>query len=150
MRRKVAMAATTAAAVGLLAWASGARAQAPTTITVIEHPTTDRVIDVGREGDSPGDLLTFHNRVYDEADEVPVGRDQGYCVRIYPHRGTWECTWTTFLADGQITVHGPFFDTADTILAITGGTGAYTAARGEMEIQALPDGNYRFVFHLVP
>ncbi len=47
-------------------------------------------------------------------------------------------------------MEGPFADTADTTLAITGGTGAYTAARGEMDIEALPDGSYRFVFHLVP
>ncbi|HXF71551.1 MAG TPA: allene oxide cyclase family protein [Actinomycetota bacterium] len=149
MRRRLVLAAATAAA-GSLAWAVGARAQAPMTITVIERPTTDKVIDVGREGDSPGDLLTFHNRVYDETGATPVGRDAGRCVRIFPHRGTWECTWTTFLPEGQITVEGPFSDTADTTLAITGGTGAYTAARGEMDIEALPDGGYRFVFHLVP
>ena len=47
----------------------------------------------------------------------------------------WECIWTTFLAEGQITVEGPFSDTGNTKLAITGGTGAYGSARGWMELK---------------
>jgi allene oxide cyclase len=37
---------------------------------------------------------------------------------------SWECIWTTLLPRGQITVEGPFYDTRDSVLAITGGTGA--------------------------
>jgi allene oxide cyclase len=36
------------------------------------------------------------------------------------------------LADGQITVEGPFYDAGDSTLAITGGTGAYVHTTGEM------------------
>ena len=45
---------------------------------------------------------------------------------------SWECSWTTFLSKGQITVQGPFLDAGDSVLAITGGTGKYRNARGEM------------------
>ena len=42
----------------------------------------------------------------------------------------WECTWTTLLAGGHITVEGPYYDDGtNTTLAITGGTGKYTAPR---------------------
>jgi hypothetical protein len=48
---------------GAVASFTASSATAATTITVIEHATTDKVIDVGKKGDSPGDLLTFHNKV---------------------------------------------------------------------------------------
>ena len=34
---------------------------APLAITVIEHPDHYKVIDVGKKGDSTGDIFTFHN-----------------------------------------------------------------------------------------
>ena len=114
------------------------------TIHVIEHATTDSV-DV----DAVGHVLTFANDVFDSADTSKVGTDQGYCVRIVVGQ-TWECTWTTFLPGGQIVVAGPFSDTGNTVLAITGGTGDYQNARGFMEL-AYHDAagtKFDFVFHL--
>ena len=40
-----------------------------------------------------------------------------------------------------MTVEGPFYDTRDSVLAITGGTGAYANARGQMELKSLAGGN---------
>jgi hypothetical protein len=62
--------------------------------------------------------------------------------------GSWECRWTTFLEGAQITVEGPLYDTEDTVLAVTGGTGAYASAQSSMEIHALGDGKYDFIFDL--
>ena len=73
----------------------------PVTIKVIEHATTDKVIDVGKKGDSTGDLLTFHNAVYNAANKAKIGRDQGVCVRIDKQDGSWECRWITFLQEGR-------------------------------------------------
>ena len=52
--------------------------------------------------------------------------------------------------EGQITVEGPFSDTGNTVLAITGGTGAYKNARGWMELNFLnkKGTEFDFVFHL--
>ena len=64
----------------------------------------------------------------------------------------WECSWTTFLHKGQITVQGPFYDDgSDSTLAITGGTGAYRNARGSMELHwRNPEGTeFDFVFHVI-
>jgi allene oxide cyclase len=79
-----------------------------------------------------------------------VGTDQGSCVRIVVGKSS-ECSWTTFLPRGQITVEGPFSDTGDSTLAIIGGTGAYRNARGEMELKYRnPAGTeFDFVFHLI-
>ncbi len=63
---------------------------------------------------------------------------------------SYECTWTTLLPKGQLTVEGPFYDKKDSVLAITGGTGRYRNARGFMELQSREGGaKYAFVFHVL-
>jgi hypothetical protein len=117
-------------------------------IHVIEHATSDAVTN-GSATDAAGNVLTFANDVFDTADRSKVGSDQGYCVRIVVGK-TWECNWTTILPAGQITVEGPFSDTGNTVLAITGGTGRYRDARGFMELiyHDAAGTKFDFVFHL--
>jgi hypothetical protein len=117
-------------------------------IHVVEHADTDAVTN-GSATDAAGNVLTFANDVFDSADKVRVGSDQGFCVRIVVGK-TWECNFTTVLSDGQITVEGPFSDTGNTVDAITGGTGRYRNARGWMELNYHnPAGTkFDFVFHL--
>jgi allene oxide cyclase len=149
--------AAVAAALASTAWlgvgvASAARAHkaASSTVHVIEHAVTDTTVPSGGGTDKTGNLLTFHNKVFNTRDKKQVGTDQGFCVRISPADGSWECSWTTLLAHGQITVEGPFFDTRNSVLAITGGTGAYRGARGEMNLNSRNGGKeYDFIFHLV-
>lgn len=119
------------------------------TISVVEHATTDAVTN-GTAGDDVGNILTFANEVFNRADTEQVGTTQGSCVRIVVGE-SWECSWTTFLPKGQITVQGPFYDTGDSVLAITGGTGKYRNARGEMELKFHnPAGTkFDFVFHVI-
>jgi allene oxide cyclase len=104
------------------------------TIRVVERATTDATTDNAPTGDSPGDVLTFGNALFDEANSQQVGTNQGYCVRIKAGE-SWECTWTSFFDEGQITVAGPFFDTRNSTLTITGGTGAFDNARGQMQLE---------------
>lgn len=134
MRKRIALIAVTimVAATGVIA--SFGAASAATTFKVIEHAVTDHVVDIGRPGDSAGDQLTFHNKIYDEADAAVVGSDQGWCVRISPRKGSWECVYTTVLAGGQITVETPFFDALDSVGTVTGGTGAYAGATGSLDL----------------
>lgn len=127
---------------------SAAPAAAKETITVIEHATTDTEVDLGDEGDSIGDALAFGNDVYDADDATVVGSDQGSCVRTKPGKA-WDCSITIILSDGSIVVHGPFYDAEDSVLAITGGTGKYSGATGEMELKARDNGTkFEFVFNI--
>jgi allene oxide cyclase len=74
------------------------------------------------------------------------------CERITRrHAGdSYECAWTTTLAGGQITVEGPFLDSGDSVLAITGGTGRYRNARGQMNLHGIENGTkFVFTFQLV-
>ncbi len=126
-----------------------APALADSKITVIEHATTDTVTDTGAKGDTVGDVLTFANAVFDAANKKQVGTDQGFCVRAQAGK-SWECWWTLSLADGQLTVEGPFLDKGDSVLAVTGGTGKYSTARGQMKLHARDEkgSEYDFVYEL--
>ena len=130
-------------------FANGPANAEPQAIKVIEHATTDAVTDTGAEGDSAGDILTFANEVFDADDKNKVGTNQGICFRTAPGKA-WECFWTLSLDKGQITVEGPFYDQGDSVLAITGGTGDYAGAQGEMALAAIgTDGKaYSFIYKL--
>ncbi|MBI1877012.1 MAG: Allene oxide cyclase [Chloroflexi bacterium] len=128
---------------------SSSSSSSTTSLHVVEHADTDAVTDIGDKDDTVGDILTFANKVFDEANQKEVGSDNGYCVRTVVGE-TWECFWTTSLADGQITVEGPFYDTKDSVLAITGGTGTYSGAQGQMKLHARnPEGTeYDFTYEI--
>jgi hypothetical protein len=119
-------------------------------LIVVERATSDTVTDIGAKGDSAGDVLTFANEVYDETNKTLVGHDNGWCVRTVAGQ-SWECFWTTLLDKGQITVEGPFYDSKDSVLAITGGTGLYASVRGEMKLHArnAKGTEYNFVFDML-
>jgi allene oxide cyclase len=119
------------------------------TVTLVEHATSDAVTDTGATGDSAGDILTFANELYDQANQKKVGTDNGYCFRTAAG-SAWECAWTNILADGQITVQGPFLDAGDSTVSITGGTGRYADVRGDMLLHArdAKGSEYDFTFNL--
>jgi len=148
-------AAIAAGAVGAAGAAGATRAKAPRayvavrTIHVVEHAITDTEVPTGGGKDVKGNILVFNNPVFDAADKKPVGHDEGFCTRIAPKEGIWECLWTTFLKQGQLTVQGPFYDTRNSVLSITGGTGRYRSSRGEMVLNSRNGGTkYDFIFRL--
>jgi allene oxide cyclase len=120
---------------GALALVVPFAASAGERLQVVERALTDTTVDLGAKGDSVGDLLTFANPSYDAANKTKLGSDQGYCVRVVVGK-SWECFWTLLLAEGQITVEGPFFDTGDSVMVVTGGTGKYAGAKGAMKLHS--------------
>ena len=121
-----------------------------TRIALVEHATTGTVVDLTANGDSTGDLLTFHNELFNEANTTAVGSDLGECVRIEVGV-SWECSWINFLEGGSITVEGPFFDADPSALAITGGTGIFRGARGSMRLVARDETGteYDYIFRIL-
>jgi len=120
------------------------------TIRVVEHADTDVTTDNAPPGDSVGDVLTFANPLFDESNTRQVGTDQGYCVRVAVGQ-SYECMWTAFFEAGQLTVEGPFFDTGGSTLAITGGTGDFNDARGQMQLEFRdPQGReFNFIYEVL-
>jgi hypothetical protein len=120
------------------------------TLTVVERATTNLTpVHGGKAKDNVGDILTFTNEIYDAANKTHLGADQGYCVRLIVGK-VYECHWTLKLARGQLMVDGPFEDTADTVLAVTGGTGIYDGAHGQMKLHSKDAAGtaYDFVYEL--
>lgn len=119
-------------------------------IALIEHPTNETTVHTTKaETDAVGDILSFANPVFDAANKLQVGSDQGFCVRTVVGK-SWECMWTLLLKEGMITVEGPFHDTGDSTFAITGGTGKYEGAKGHMKLHPR-DGkpeSYDFIYEL--
>jgi allene oxide cyclase len=156
MRRVISLLALSTAIAALLiagglvtGWLTVASTAAQQEIVVIEHATSDAVVDLGEEGDSVGDTMVFSNEVYDSEDANVVGSDQGSCTRTRKGEA-WECTINVSLSDGAIVVQGAVYDDGrDTTLAITGGTGSYSGATGEMILKARDGGEkYEFTFNL--
>ncbi len=105
------------------------------TLQLIEHASSDATAHLGPKPDNAGDVLTFANDIFDAADKVKLGTDQGFCIRVAIGKA-FECQWTLTLAGGQIMVAGPFLDSGDSVLAVTGGSGKYADVRGEMGLHA--------------
>lgn len=122
-----------------------APAMAQQKITVIEQATNNSFVDNNEEGDSVGDLLIFENSIYDAGYKNVIGYDSGSCIRIAVGEA-WECTWTTSFEDGEIMVQGSFYDQGDSVLAITGGTGAYIGAVGELWVHPRKDDGTEYDF----
>jgi hypothetical protein len=140
----------TVAGVSVLLWAAAQPAGAAEHLQMVERALTDTTVDLGAKGDSVGDLLTFANPVYDAANKTQLGTDQGYCVRVVVGK-SWECFWTLILAGGQITVEGPFSDSGDSTMVVTGGTGKYAGAKGSMKLHArdAKGSSYDFTYDLL-
>ena len=122
-------------AIAISTMLSCAPAVAAEQLTVVEHAKSDATSHVGPKADNRGDVLTWTNDVFDVSDKVKVGTDQGFCIRVAVGKA-YECSWTTTLAGGQIMVEGPFYDAGDSVLAVTGGTGKYAGAGGQMTLHA--------------
>ena len=100
----------------------------------------------------PGDRLRrrhphLHERRLRQV-ELAQGRQRPGLLRPHGRRRVVGVRLDDLAPRGQITVEGPFYDTHDSVLAITGGTGAYANARGSMELRSRAGGT-EFAF-LVP
>ena len=121
------------------------------------HPTHDRTIrlveankdlqptfvDTGKPGPSVGDVVVARDEVLRE-DGSQAGTFRQTCTLVdlgsSPFTSTFECAGSIALKDGTITMEGPFVPSApESAAAITGGTGVYRTARGEIVVRAKDD-----------
>jgi len=116
-------------------------------LNVVEHATTDDIrIHGGSAADNIGDVVTFTNDIYNSSNTKRLGQDHGFCIRLAVGK-SMECHWTLMLPEGQIIADGPVFDHTDTLMAVTGGTGEWVGARGEVSIHARDPKNSSYDFH---
>jgi hypothetical protein len=93
-------------------------------------------VDVGAPGDSLGDTVVFTQKLYtDETKTTQIGTDEAFCVRTVV--GVHQlCTGIFYLRGGTITITGPEASGVHS-LAITGGTGRFLGARGEVVLNSI-------------
>ena len=115
-----------------------ATAQGDVHVVVLFDSNTGRIIDMDDDGRLElGDRIEFRATLFDAVTpDEKVGRAFGTCLverRIEPGvSGLWRCTYLLKLAEGTVILDG--LDPAGPgayALAVTGGTGAYTAADGQ-------------------
>jgi hypothetical protein len=118
-----------------------------TTLTVVTKTGGIKVVDLGPQGPSHGDLRVFSVPLYNESGKEKVGRLDAFCAVTDPadepneRSHMAECTYTYTLPGGEISVQGvnaypklsePAPRSVD---AITGGTGKYAGVRGERRFE---------------
>ena len=115
------------------------------TITLREASATAQpaFVDLGKPGPSAGDQVVVRDGLL-HADGSPAGTIRQACTLIdagaNPFVSTYECATSLELADGTITASGPFNPAkAEQAAAVTGGTGVFRRARGEMVVRAEAD-----------
>jgi allene oxide cyclase-like protein len=137
---------TLALAAGGTAYASyGSGSDHVHTIKLTEASATVQpaVLDLGKPGATPGDLVIVKDGV-NFRDGSHAGDFVQTCTLITPGTNpfdsTYDCAGTLSLAAGQITMHGSFDPTqAQQFAAVTGGTGFYRGARGDIDIRSEAD-----------
>ena len=112
-----------------------------TRLVVVGREADFTIIDTAPAGDSPGDQILFSDTLHD-ASGRRIGHDQARCTIMF---GDDVLCDATFVLDGkgQLTIQG-----VGLTLAVTGGTGRFKRASGQLDETFLPTGEFRFAFTL--
>ena len=124
-------------------------------IHLISKTVQEAELDLGEKGFGVGDRFVFSDDLY--RDDEKVGQDGGECVvvRLEGPTTTVNCVVTLSLPKGQITSQGlaSFTEGQDPqpfTVAITGGTGRYREADGEVTVEEVSQTETRLTVTLVP
>jgi len=113
----------------------GAQAPGERTFKLVEKPISFHFVDnpphLKHHRPSPGDTFVFTSRLYDQSG-AKVGTLIAHCTISAPASLPAACEGTAKLKDGQLTLAAAGSNTNTTVIAITGGTGAYEGARGSV------------------
>ncbi|WP_448638227.1 allene oxide cyclase barrel-like domain-containing protein [Geodermatophilus sp. URMC 63] len=113
-------------------------------LTTVAVPDRNTDLDLGDPGPSPGDAQVFLDDV--RRDGTTIGTNAGSCTitSLSESRSSVACTATLTLPEGQIAFQGaadedPGAGPAGFTWAVTGGTGRYAGAEGEVVGSFRPD-----------
>lgn len=112
------------------------------TIRLVAINTEFNFLDLGAEGETLGDYFVFTHELRRRGKQVGQASGQCTVVSVTDPESEPQCVVTASLRGGQITTQvliGPHGATGDIVQAITGGTGTYTGAEGELLIQGFED-----------
>jgi hypothetical protein len=129
-----------------------------TTLELVLRPVQEQFIDQGDSGDTPGDQFIFSDDIFQGGRRI--GQNHGFCVwtRVVPEgaalRISTACQSILALPRGQLTLQ-----VSDSFLsgefppphftAITGGTEAYKAARGQVHVRTISATEFRYTVRVI-
>jgi hypothetical protein len=116
------------------------------TLTVVGKNPENKVLDLGAQGPTQGDIRVTNAAIYNESGKERIGRFDLLCAITDPADESSEkahmaqCTKTFTLPGGQITVQGVeaypnLTGLSPGVNAISGGTGKYAGVRGEQRFE---------------
>ena len=142
--------AVVALAVGIALPAAGSTGNAAQdqTIRVTAVTTEQKLLDLGGPGFSLGNEIVFSQKLLQGANQV--GHDGSVCTEVSVARQEAQCIATYSFPGGQITAQALviFGSTAPYDGSITGGTGKYEGAKGELHVQTVSPTEGILTFHL--
>jgi hypothetical protein len=118
------------------------------TLILIEEEGQATYIDVGPRGETVGDYVVFRDRLRDPNSDALIGALSVQCT--FQFANSAECHGTAILFNrGKLTFAGNVPPASLFALAITGGTGEFRAARGEVFVHDSSGPRDRIGVHLV-
>ena len=139
-----------ALAVGVVspAWGSSGSKAKQTTFRVDAVTTEQSFLDLGAPGSSLGDQIVFTSRLLQRGTEV--GHQAGVCTVTSVARQEAQCNATYALRGGQITAQAliTLGSSAPYLVAVTGGSGRFQGADGEVHVQPVSATEGILTFHL--
>ena len=135
---------------GTLVAHAGTNITAPETMTFLGKTTKSRVVDVGKQGFGPGDVIVFVENLTDDGTSIGKARvqctfnigDWAICVAIYDITGRGQIV-------GENAVH-VMEDPSTFDVPITGGSGDFSNVRGVDHIEPLSDTEEQHTLELIP
>jgi hypothetical protein len=108
------------------------------TIRVVSVLEEEAFVDLGDKGESLGDQFLFTSKLLKGGDEV--GHDAVVCTIVSLERQEAQCVATAWFSDGQITAQVLVTVTEEpSAVPITGGSGKYKGAEGEIHIRPVTE-----------
>jgi len=145
--------------VAAAALGSGNELTQPQTLRILQKGNTHQTFlplntaknnAVGDEFIATGNVVRWEKTI--SGSNFRLGHLHAVCFAVDKQGKTAECSTTVFLRGGQITSYGPiiFAANARTTAAITGGTGRYRNARGEVTFINTSPNTEGLIYHLEP
>jgi hypothetical protein len=163
MRYKAHLTGAVAVLVGLgvaaVAFGSGDELTQPQTLRILQKGNTQQTFlplnttkndAVGDEFVATGTVVRWEKTI--SGSNHRLGHLHAVCFAVDKQGQTAECSTTTFLPGGEITSYGPirFAAKARTTAAITGGTGRYRNARGQVTFVNTSPNTEGLIYELEP
>jgi hypothetical protein len=105
-------------------------------------------IDLGEPGLSVGDSIVISDDLFQDGEKVGV--HGGTCTVVRVETVLLHCVVPCAIPDGHITAQGLVRpELAEEQVAVTGGTGTYTTAQGELTVLEEGEGQSRYTFALL-